>query len=111
MPYSNYWGLQTGDVSKFLDKNVHVEKFVVTNHPLDNWESHSVNPALRVKSKGKTDVWVYVIDGQAVGGISYPILDEAMTGGVWSLDGKTLEEVHSITYKEWSDKWYAKFGS
>lgn len=110
MPYSMYWGLQTGDVSKFLNKDVKVEKFIVTNHPLDNWESQNTDPKLKVKSKGKTDVWVFVIDGQAVGGYSYPVLDEGLISDVWSIDGKTLEEVHAMSYKDWSEQWNANFG-
>lgn len=111
LPYSNYWGLQTEDPSVYLDKEVNVQKFIVTNHPLDNWKSTSAKPENIVKSKGKTAIWIYVVDNQAVGGHSYPVIDQAMDGGVWSLDGRTLEEVHSMSYKAWLEQWEAKFGS
>ncbi len=111
LPYSNYWGLQSEDPSKYLGKEVSVQKFVVTNHPLDNWKSTSTKPENIVKSKGKTTTWIYIVDNQAVGGHSYPVIDQFMAGGVWSLDGRTLEEVHSISFKDWSEQWRVKFGN
>lgn len=111
LPYSNYWGLQTEDPSAYLDKEVSVQKFIVANHPLDHWQSTSAKPENIVKSKGKTEVWIYFVDNEAVGGHSYPVIDQEMLGGVWSLDGRTLEEVHSMSYQDWVEQWEAKFGS
>ncbi|MDQ0913859.1 hypothetical protein [Paenibacillus sp. V4I5] len=111
LPYSHYWGLQSEYPSKYLSKEVKVQKLTVTNHPLDNWKSTSTKSENIIKSKGKTNVWVYIVDNQAVGGHSYPHIDQQMYGGVWSLDGKTLEGVHSISFKDWSEQWKEKFGN
>lgn len=111
LPYMQNWGVQKEDPSKYLDKEVHVQKFTIKNHPFDHWESTSKNPENIVKSKGMTNVWVYVVDGQAVGGTSYPVIDELMLGGSYSLDGKTLEEVHHQNYRDWFDQWTEKYGN
>jgi hypothetical protein len=55
-------------------------------------------------------VWVSFVNDQAIGGHSYPVIDQLMLGWVWSIDGKTLEEVHSISYPEWGKKWAERFG-
>ncbi|WP_018214104.1 hypothetical protein [Desulfitobacterium hafniense] len=109
MPYMIYWGLQREEPSRYLSKEVHVEKFIIKNHPFDNWQSTSRYPENIVESKGETRVWVYIADKEVVGGISYPAIDEPMAGGYWSLDGKTLEEVHSINYSDWLEQWQNKF--
>ncbi|TYP50348.1 hypothetical protein [Thermosediminibacter litoriperuensis] len=107
MPYMQYWGLQREDPGKYIGKTITVEKFIVKNHPLDNWESSSkFDP---VKSKGKTIMWVFLADNRVVGGISYPVVDKMLYGSVWSIDGKTLEEVHSISYSEWLEQWMSRF--
>ncbi len=85
LPYMMYWGLQLVDPSKYFDKTINVEKFIVKNHPL---------------SKGKVDVYVYEVDGQPIGGTSYPNGDRSY-GGYWSLDGKTLEELQPKSFQDW----------
>jgi len=110
MPYSQYWQMQDVDPSEFLGKTVVVEKFIVNNHPLDSWQSVSKRPEEVVRSKGKTNVWVCVVENQVVGGISYPVLNEFMAGGVWALDGRTWEQVHPNTnYVDWSKAWLERF--
>lgn len=34
-----------------------------------------------------------------------------LVGAVSSLDGKTLEEVTELSYKEWQDNWKTKYGN
>ncbi|MCG0276866.1 MAG: hypothetical protein L5655_12075 [Thermosediminibacteraceae bacterium] len=41
LPYMQYWGLQREDPGKYIGKTITVEKFIVRNHPLDNWDSGS----------------------------------------------------------------------
>lgn len=107
LPYMQHWGLQGEDPGKYIGKTITVEKFIVKNHPLDNWDSGSIIDP--VKSTGKTIVWVFLVDNQVVGGISHPVVDKMLLGSVWSIDGKTLEEVHSISYTEWLNQWMARF--
>jgi hypothetical protein len=105
MPYSIYWGMQKEDPSKFIGKNVDIEKYIVKNHPLDNWKSGEM------KSKGQTELNVYVVDNQVIGGTSFPVIEGklALLGGYWSLDGKSLEEVQSKDFQTWRNEWQKKF--
>lgn len=93
MPYMLNWGMQSLDPSEYFGKTINVEKYVVTHHPL---------------APGEVDVYVYEVDGQPIGGTSFPHGDTS-DGGGWSLDGKTLEELQSKSYKEWSEEWINRF--
>ncbi|MUK87824.1 hypothetical protein GMD78_05340 [Ornithinibacillus sp. L9] len=88
MPYSFYWKMPGNDAKLYVGKMVDVEKFIVKNHPLDNWECCD-----GVKSKGKVYVYVYVVEDKVVGGTSFPygVDDAGLVGGYWSLDGRTEE--------------------
>ena len=88
MPYIFYWDMPGNDPTLHKGKVVDVEEFIVKNHPLDNWECCG-----GVKSKGKVYTYVYVIEGEVVGGTSFPygVEDAGLTGGYWSLDGRTEE--------------------
>lgn len=103
LPYSIGWGLQTVEPSEYFGKTVDIQKIVVANHPLDNWESNNA------KSKGKTEVYVYVVEGKVVGGTSLPVTNESVRGGYWSLDGKTLEEVSGKDLTAWQQEWDKKY--
>lgn len=93
LPYSVYWGLQPVDPSNYFGKTINVEKFIVKNHPLN---------------EGKVDVYVYEADGQPIGGTSHPHNDPT-DGGYWSIEGKTLEELHNKPFQEWQKEWLNKF--
>lgn len=95
MPYMMYWGLQSVDPSKYFGKIINVEKFIVKNHPL---------------AKGKVDIYLYEVDGQPIGGTSYPHGDTSV-GGYWSLDGKTLEELQPKPYQDWRTEWVDKYAN
>jgi hypothetical protein len=105
LPYSIYWGLQAVDPTPYIGKTVQVYKFIVTHHPLDNWTSGTV------KAKGQSEVYVFYVDNKIVGGTSHPVVDEQLQGGYWSLDGKTLEEVHGKGYQTWRKEWMEKLNS
>jgi hypothetical protein len=105
MPYMIYWGLQTVDPMLYLGKTVEVEKYIVTNHPLDSWTA-SGKPAA---GAGKTAVFVFLIENQPIGGTSYPVTDAPLAGGYWSLDGRTLEEVQGTSYQAWLEAWNKRF--
>ncbi len=105
LPYMIYWGLQTVDPASLLGKTVTVEQYLVTNHPLDQWTPDNSGPGA-----GKSTVYVFVIDHQPIGGTSYPATDDALGGGYWSLDGRTLEEVHQIKdFPAWKEAWMKRF--
>lgn len=102
IPYSQYWEVQIQDPSKFIGKVVSVEQFLVHNHPLDYY----------VGGIGKTRIWVFVIEGNCVGGFSLPVTEQPLTGGVYSIDGRSWEQIHSndsISYLEWKEQWNKRF--
>ena len=105
MPYMVHWGLQDIDYNDYLDQRVYVEKFIVRNHPLDNWESKG-NKDKNIRSKGKTEIYAFIINGKIVGGISYPHLDNLILGGFWNLEGKKLEDIYMINdLEKWKEDW------
>lgn len=94
-PYNLYWGLQNLDLTSYFEKTVTVEKLVVKNHPL---------------SKNKVNVYVFVVNGEPVGGLSEVARDDNLVAaGQYSLEGKTLEEVQSKSYAEWAKEWKVKY--
>ncbi|MEC0246523.1 hypothetical protein P4H65_12065 [Paenibacillus chitinolyticus] len=103
MPYMIYWGLQERDPIVYIDKKVEIYKYVVNNHPLDTY-----NPP-GTKSQRKTELFIYVIDGEIVGGTSYPKIEPEQDGGYWSLEGKTIEEVQKKDYETWRQEWLNKY--
>ncbi|MNR14363.1 hypothetical protein D3C85_1308360 [compost metagenome] len=95
LPYMISWGLQSDDPSKYFGKTVHIEKFIVKHHPL---------------SQGKVDVYVYEVNGQPIGGTSYPHGDTSV-GGYWSLEGRTLEELQTKSFQDWQRDWINKYSN
>ncbi|MWC27116.1 hypothetical protein GON22_03245 [Paenibacillus sp. MMS18-CY102] len=93
LPYMMYWGMQPEDPSKYFGKTITVKKFIVKNHPL---------------SQGEVDVYVYVVDGQPIGGTSYPH-GSKMYGGYWSIEGKTLEELQPKPFQVWRQDWVNRY--
>jgi hypothetical protein len=98
LPYSQIWGVQQIDANDYLNKTIESFKFTVRNHPLDN---------LKGNNDKQTTVWVLVCENKAIGGTSLP--DEDLVGGVYSLEGKTLEEVTGLNYQDWSREWTNKY--
>ncbi|UOE95167.1 hypothetical protein [Alkalihalobacillus sp. LMS39] len=102
MPSVTHWTVQSVDPDLYLDKQVETEGFTVDNHPLTNADSTHVN------------VDVFLVEGKPIGGISYPQYSDekelALGDKPFSLDGKTVEEVHQLeNWREWMDAWYAKY--
>jgi hypothetical protein len=103
MPYSMYWGfLNFDEIDKYIDKQIVIYQFTVTNHPLDNTDNTTTN---------QTKLWVMICDSKAVGGYSLPDYSEPVSGGVYSFDGKTLEEVKGMDFLSWQNLWKERYGS
>lgn len=102
MPYSMIWSLQKEPPEQHLGKTIQSEHFLVKNHPLDHAHKESI---------GQTDVWVLLSEGVAIGGTSFPMAKTLLMGGAYSLEGKTLEEVHGISYLQWVDEWKKRFSN
>lgn len=98
IPYQQSWGVQTVEPDKYFGKEITIYGFDVSEHPLEK------------SNKAKTNVYIMLAEGNVIGGYSFPNI-KGLRGSVYSLDGKTLEEVTGITFKEWSKNWKNKYGS
>jgi len=92
IPYRQSWGVQTIEPDMYFGEEITVYGFTVSNHPLEK------------SNKAKTNVYIMLAEGEVIGGYSFPNI-EGLNGSVYSLDGKTLEEVTGRTFKDWSDGW------
>lgn len=91
------WGVQKTDPDKYLGKEISTYSFTVDKHPLEKIY------------KVKTNVFIMFSDGKIVGGYSFP--NEKLYGSVYSLDGKTLEEVTGVSYPQWVENWEKKYSN
>jgi len=48
-------------------------------------------------------------EGNVIGGYSCP--NDNVVGACSSIDGKTLEEVTGLSFKEWQNNWKDKYGN
>ncbi|MDR3682070.1 MAG: hypothetical protein P4L41_19015 [Flavipsychrobacter sp.] len=85
----------------YFGKEITVYEFTVKNHPLEK---------IFKDSKG-TNVFIMLSEGKVIGGYSFPNADELLVGSVYSLDGKTLEEVTGLNYLQWSENWKNKYSN
>lgn len=77
--------VQDLDLTSYLDKEIDVVQFDVEGHPL---EEHF--------NKMTTVVTIYLDEGEVIGGWSFPNDPQnAMVGAVYSIDGRTQEEVQA----------------
>ena len=90
------WSVQKSEPDKYFGKQIKVYGFTVENHPLE--KIYNVN----------TNVYIMICDGQVIGGYSDP--DNDSVGGVYSLDGKTPEEITGLNYSQLCEKWKEKYG-
>lgn len=97
LPTRSTWEVQTTPPDDYIGRDIRKERFIVRDHPLDE-----------VAELGQTNVSVMMVDGEIIGGTSYPDSAESLTGASYSLDGKTAEELHP-DYMEWRSEWEAKY--
>ncbi|MGM0884460.1 MAG: hypothetical protein ACQEXQ_25900 [Bacillota bacterium] len=98
IPFQNAWRVQKAEPDLYFGKEITIYGFTVSNHPLE------------MIFKAKSNVYIMLSEGKVIGGYAFPDVD-GMVGGVYSLEGKTLEEVTGLSYKEWSDNWKKKYGN
>jgi hypothetical protein len=96
-PYPLMWGIQSVESDKYFGKEITIYGFTVSNHPLK--KVFNLN----------TNVYILLTDGKVIGGYSFP--NANMLGAYYSLDGKTLEEVTGLSFKEWKESWQKKYGN
>ncbi|MFP3321718.1 hypothetical protein R0K05_01370 [Planococcus sp. SIMBA_160] len=81
--YAPIWQVQPLDSDRYIDKEITSVEIIVQNHPLE----------LLYNSK-ETRTIVYLHQNKVVGGWSFPVTSsKGFVGNVYSLDGKTAEEV------------------
>lgn len=98
IPYRQYWGVQSIDAKDYLNKTIETYKFTVKNHPLDNYKGNE---------NKQTRILVMVCENKVIGGYSLPDVD--LVGGVYSIEGKTAEEVTGLNYQDWLKQWTEKY--
>lgn len=91
LPTRSTWEVQTTPPDDYIGRDIRQEHFIVRDHPL-----------------GQANVSVMMVDGEVIGGTSFPDSAEPLTGASYSLDGKTAEELHP-DYMEWRNEWEAKY--
>ena len=89
IPYQQMWAVQKVEPDKYFGKEINIYCFTVEKHPLE--KIYTV----------KTNVYIMLSDGKVVGGYSFP--NEKLVCSVYSLDGKTLEEVTGLSYQQWRE--------
>lgn len=97
LPGEQIWGVQYTEPDEYLNKEIDTVSFMVKNHPLDD-----------MYDMGKTNVTVYLFNQEVIGGWSFPHSKEGLVGGVYSVDGKTLEEIHG-DWQKWREEWEIKY--
>lgn len=91
LPTRSTWEVQTTPPDDYIGRDIRQEHFIVRNHPI-----------------GQANVFVMMVDGEIIGGTSFPDSAEPLVGSAYSLDGKTVEELHP-DYMEWRSEWEAKY--
>lgn len=97
LPTRSTWEVQTTPPDDYIGRDIQQEHFIVRDHALDE-----------VADLGQTNVTVMMVDGEIIGGTSFPDSTEPLMGASYSLDGKTAEELHP-DYMEWRNEWEAKY--
>lgn len=100
LEYQQAWAVQTVEPDKYFGKEIVVYGYTVKNHPMQKEDRNA---------KDGVNVYIMLSEGKVIGGYSYPNAD--VDGAFSSLDGKTLEEVTGLSYKEWQDNWKTKYGN
>jgi hypothetical protein len=99
--YQQAWGVQKIEPEKYFGKEITLYEFTVSNHPLEKiYYTNSI-------------ISIMLCEGKVIGGTSFPDDNgkQKLVGAPYSLDGKTLEEVTGMTYKEWTENWKKKYGN
>lgn len=99
-PYQKQWAVQNVNPEDYIGKKIQIYEVIVKNHLLDNEEGNN---------KKQTIVKTMIVNNQVIGGYSLPDYDIPHYGGVYSLEGKTLEEITGMSYQEWLVQWEDKY--
>jgi hypothetical protein len=98
LPYIGAWSVQKVEPDKYFGKEIIVYGFIVKNHPLQERDRNA---------KSGVRLFVMLEERKVIGGYSYP--NAEVEGGLSSLEGKSLEEVTGLSYKQWAEDWNKKY--
>jgi len=96
--YMSEWSVQSIDPTKYVGKNIEVYRYKVKNHKLDS-----------MGDMNETVLSLMACNGKVIGGYSYILNSEPLLGGVYNIDGFTLEEVTGKMYTTWVKEWMKKY--
>ena len=98
LPYMQYWGVQSVNPLDYTNKTIQTYRFIVTNHPLDTLIGNSIK---------QTVVFIMLCDNRVIGGYSIP--NNSSVGSVYSIDGKTVEQLSGMQFIDWTSQWIKKY--
>ena len=95
-PYYIIWGMQDNiDIKDFLNKKVSVIELIVTDHPLMEKIKNYKYKSIRL--------YLLLVDDNIVGGYSTTL--NSTDGGLYSINGNTLEEKTGMSFQKWRAWW------
>lgn len=97
IPYQQIWSVQEVAPDKYFGKEISTYCFIVKAHPLQ--KTYNVN----------TKVYIMISENKLIGGYSFP--NKELSGSLYSLDGRTLEEVTGLSFEEWRSNLQNKYGN
>lgn len=105
-PYTNIWSVQEAEPEPYIGNSIASYSFVVSGHPLEHMYASEDD-----SSEYEIHIDVSLSDGEVIGGYSYPVRKDSalLMGGVYSIDGKTQEELTGLSYSEWLVQWKKKY--
>lgn len=105
-PLMNIWSVQNVEPAQYYGETISSYGFVVSTHPLGQ-----LYAAQAKKAEYEFHLYIMLSAGEVIGGYSYPVKKDGalLMGGVYSIDGKSPEEITGLTYVEWLDQWKTKY--
>ncbi len=97
------------DYMKYMDKDIVIDTYMVTNHPLDNNLQRfirTIERGFRVKYPNLTRVQVAICDNEIIGGYAniYHTGKKLLGRQDFDIDGKSIESVTGLTFDVWRDQ-------
>jgi len=106
--------LINNDYKNLINKEIIIDTYMVTNHPLDNNFKRfirTIEMGLRVKYPNMTSVKVAIVDNEIVGGISniYYTGPRLLGTSAYDLEGNSIETITGVTYDVWRENVMKEF--
>ncbi|MBH5319056.1 hypothetical protein I6N90_14715 [Paenibacillus sp. GSMTC-2017] len=98
MPDMVQWGLLEGvDPAVYIGKTIEVERYTATGS---------------LAIEGEAIITVFLSDGKSIGGFETVLVKSSNNDaeGMFSLDGKTLQEVSGKSFEAWQRDWLERYG-